>query len=261
MKIAILYICTGKYSSFFEAFYKSAEQFLLKGEEKHYFVWTDHDEIAKDLPNVTLIHRQCQGFPFDTLFRFDMFLQIEDELRKFDYIYFFNSNALLLRPIGKEILPDETGLAMGVWTYTYDKPARFFTYERRPASRAYVAPYGKDYVYYMGGLNGGTAEQYMDMIATLSRNIHDDYDRGIIAVYHDESHINAYMRTHRCKILGREFCLPEEWVKEGEQPKNIFRNKVKVDSFFDKKEKTSARKRFLHKLRKKWNLLRWYIKV
>lgn len=48
------------------------------------------------------------------------------------------------------------------------------------------------------------------MIRTLSKNIRDDYNRGIVAKAHDESHINAYMRTHPCKILSGELNLPEE---------------------------------------------------
>ena len=41
MKVAILYICTGRYAQFFDGFYKSAEQYLLQGVEKRYFVFTD----------------------------------------------------------------------------------------------------------------------------------------------------------------------------------------------------------------------------
>lgn len=45
-------------------------------------------------------------------------MQAEEQLKKYDYIYFINANALFLKPVGEEILPDETGLAMGIWRGT-----------------------------------------------------------------------------------------------------------------------------------------------
>ena len=47
MKVAILYICTGRYAQFFDGFYKSAEQYLLKGIEKRYFVFTDQEQLIR----------------------------------------------------------------------------------------------------------------------------------------------------------------------------------------------------------------------
>lgn len=261
MKIAILYICTGKYNQFFRGFYDSAEQFLLKDYTKTYFVWTDDKNITNKNSNVVVYEKKCAGFPADSLFRFEMFLQAEDELKAFDYVYFFNSNARFLQPIGEEILPDDSGLAMGTWPgkREYQHPM-FFPYERNKNSLAYIAPYGKDYTYFMGGVNGGASYAYLQMIRTLSHNIRDDYNRGIIAKVHDESHINAYLRTHKCKRLGREFCLPEEWVREGETPKMIFRNKVLVDPYFNKGRSFSAASRIKKVFNIFWNIIRWYLK-
>jgi len=164
MKIAILYICTGKYKQFFIGFYNSCERFLLADYQKEYFVWTDDDTLGLALDNVFVIHREPHGFPNDSLFRFEMFLQAKDKLINYEYIYFFNSNALFLKPVGKEILPDNTGLAMGIWGGPYfTKPVRFYPYEKRKKSLAYVAPHGNNYVYYMGGLNGGRANEYLQI--------------------------------------------------------------------------------------------------
>lgn len=87
MKIAVLYICTGKYNQFFEGFYKSCEQFFMTSLEKTYFVWTDNDHIADGYDRVQVIHKECAGFPADSLFRFEMFLQVEEKLKMYDYIY------------------------------------------------------------------------------------------------------------------------------------------------------------------------------
>ena len=55
MKIAILYICTGKYNQFFNDFYSSCESKFLKGRaDKEYFVFTDDLSISNQ-KNVHLI--------------------------------------------------------------------------------------------------------------------------------------------------------------------------------------------------------------
>lgn len=261
MKIAILYICTGKYNQFFEDFYKSAMKFFLPSCEKAFFVWTDNDEIAKDLNNVWMIHKECAGFPMDSLFRFEMFLSVADKLEDFDYIYFIQANALFVQPVGLEILPDESGLAMGIWGgKMLKRPACLYPYERNKKSLAYVAPYGSNYVYYMGGINGGKSKSYLDMVRTLSANIRDDYNRGIIAKVHDQSHINAYMRNHTCKIITPEYCWPEE-CRSNFEPKMIFRDKVKIDPYFDKGRKHSLISKIKKGIIMVVDICRWYLKI
>lgn len=259
MKVAILYICTGRYNQFFSGFYKSCEKYFLTNSQKQYFVWTDNDNLAKTTDNVTIIHKECAGFPADSLFRFEMFLQAEDKLKKYDYIYFIQANAEFKQPVGEEILPDESGLAMGIWGgKMLRKPVCMYPYERNRKSFAYVAPYGKDYVYYMGGINGGRTEDYLQMAHILAKNIRDDFKRGIIAKVHDQSHINAYLRTHNCKIIPQEYCWPEEWNADF-QPKMVFRDKVRLDPYFNKGRSFSKIARIKKACNMIWHAIRWYL--
>ena len=267
MKIAVLYICTGKYNQFFKDFYESAERYFLNGmASKEYFVFTD-DMSLSEAQNVHLIKRQCQGFPADSLFRFEMFVQIKEQLKSFDYVYFFNANAEFRHPVNEEILPDETGLAMGLWYnvekpwwnlwHVFDLPA-FFSYERNKKSLAYIPPFGKEYKHFMGGLNGGRSKEYLQMIDTLSKNIRTDYDNGIIAIAHDQSHINAYMRNHKCKIIPREYCWPEEWPASF-APKIVFRDKMKMGEPFVKGRNPSALGRAKRIFKRIKHALSWYV--
>lgn len=267
MKLAILYICTGVYSQFFKGFYESSEKYLLVGvAEKEYFVFTDDMALSK-APNVHLYEQQCQGFPADSLFRFEYFLRAKQELKEFDFIYFFNANAEFRQPVNEEILPNETGLAMGLW-YNYEKPwwsiwhifdlPAFFSYERNKKSLAYIPPFGKDYKHFMGGLNGGRVDEYLMMIETLSHNIRKDFENGIVAIAHDQSHINAYMRTHQCKILPKELCWPEEWPASFE-PKIVFRDKMKLGEPFIKGRKPSFWGRTSRVWKRIRHAVKWYI--
>lgn len=231
MKIAVLYICTGKYNQFFKGFYESCEKYFFHNiANKEYFVFTDDMALSRD-DNVHLIFKQCEGFPFDSLFRFKMFKSIEKELKTFDYIYFFNSNAEFKSYVSEELLPQpKTKLICGLWPIhrKFLTGYAFYPYERNKKSLAYIAPHEKPYLYYMGGLNGGEANAYLEMINQLADNIQTDYDHGIIAKVHDESHLNKYFRTHPCTAVPKEYCCPEEWV-DGNEVKMIFRDKVKVN--------------------------------
>ena len=251
MRIAILYICTGRYNQFFEGFYQSSEQYFLAGKaDKDYYVWTDDDTLCNGRSNVHIYHKECAGFPADSLFRFEMYLQAEDQLKEYDYIYFFNANAVFIQPVGEEILPDESGLAMGIWPGRQEhRHPMWHPYERR-----------------------GTPEAYLAMVRTLAQNIRTDYDNGIVAMVHDESHINAYMRTHKCKGIGRNrYLLPEEdftpphttskRYNTNIQTNIIFRDKVRLDPYFNKGRSRSK----WRKIRKGYKMLiraiRWYLLI
>ena len=178
MDIAVLYIGTGDYSVFWNNFYKSSELYFLPNHKKHYFVFTDDDNI-ETTHNITKIFKKCEGFPFDSLYRFKMFLTIKSELLKYDFIYFFNSNMIFLTLINDEILPKqnilENGLLAVLHPGHFQKHFIWYPYERNTSSLAYI-PYNriKKYFYFMGGVNGGVSSQYLKLIETCAINIDKD---------------------------------------------------------------------------------------
>lgn len=262
MKIAILYICTGQYSRFFPAFYVSAKQHLLQGiADIHYFVFTD-DEKIKDSCDVHIIRRECQGFPYDTLYRFEMFNSIKDQLNSFDYIYFINSNAELIADVGEEILPDSTGITAIRWPK--QKPCSlsfFYPYERNKRSTAYMPPLDGPYTYFMGGFYGGTQTAFLNMSEQLAEAIRTDVQNGIIACRNDESYLNKYLHLHKCKELPKGYCCPEEWISTPSHSRIIFRNKVILDTYFNKGRDNSLSGKAQKAIVVIWNAIRWYIHV
>ena len=233
MKVAILYICTGKYNYFFKGFYESCEKYFLKDiAEVRYFVFTD-DEKLTDAENVKTIKKVCKGFPMDSLLRFDMFMSLENELEDFDYTFFFNANMEFVSPVGKEILPEKDGLAAVVHPGFFNKPSFMYPYERNKKSAAYIKPRDKEYTYFMGSLNGGKTKDYMALAKTCSENTHNDPDHGIIALVHDESHLNKYLHDKPCLKLSPAYAYPEGW-KLPFEPKIIIRDKTKISQYFNK---------------------------
>ncbi|SEF47012.1 Glycosyltransferase family 6 [Xylanibacter ruminicola] len=259
MRFAVLYICTGKYNRFFTDFYESAKAHLLKDvAEVEYFVFTD-DKTLCSSNDVHLIYRECQGFPADTLKRFEMFMSIRDHLEKFDYICFFNSNALLTGDVGREILPEE-GMKVVRWIGL--KPCNwslFYPYERNKRSKAYVKPYNGPYAYYMGGFYCGKSEVFLRMTEELDKAICEDSQRGIIARHNDESHLNRYLHEHPHEELSRGYCCAEERLSDDFETRVVFRNKVTVDNYFDKGRSHSTTGRLTHGVKTLWTALKWYI--
>lgn len=212
MKIAILYICTGKYLEFWNRFYESANKFLLSNHKKHYFVFTDSLTI-KNSDSITIIHTPNEGFPLNSLNRYNYFCSIENELSKFDYIYFFNSNMVFVNEVNEEIFPDEiehSGI-LGILHPGYVmKGLLHYPFERNKYSTAYL-PYNKNltYNYFAGGVNGGMSNKFIDLIKLLDQNIMRDLNNNRIAIYHDESHYNKFLNTNRILKLDENYCFPE----------------------------------------------------
>jgi hypothetical protein len=210
MRIGILYICTGRYSIFWKGFFTKAEENFLPGVEKEYFVFTDAKHLYSDTsPTVHKIYQQKLGWPFDTLKRFEMFLRMESELKKFDYLFFFNANMLVVEKIDESFLPSVEEELLAVKHTWIDEPSPTeFPLETNPQSTAYVKP-GSVNHYLMGGLNGGIAKGYLQLIKDINRNIDEDLSKNIIAVWHDESHLNKYLLGKKIKILGTEYGYPQ----------------------------------------------------
>lgn len=213
MKIAVLYICTGKYSIFWEPFYRSCEKYFLPENEKHYFVFSDtvNEEIHQ---KIFVIHQEKLGWPYDTLMRFHFFDQIKEKLKEYDYIFFFNANVIFQKKVDENILiidglPAELIVVKHPF-FDWVKYPRNYPYDRNRKSTAFI-PFKKGFMYAFGAVNGGNAESYLEMVEFLKANIDRDLNKNIIPIWHDESQLNKHVLTtkRRVKILNYNFGFPE----------------------------------------------------
>lgn len=227
-KIGILYICTGKYSVFWEKFYESAERFLLtdKDIEKHYFVFTD-DEKIREQSNIHVYKKTSGGFPNDSLYRFETFIGIEKDLREMDFLFFLNSNMNFIQNVGKEIIPFKENLMGVLHPGFYNSDKNNLPYERNKKSTAFI-PNIKNisYHYFMGGFNGGKTEDFLQLCKKCHDNIVIDAGNKVMACFHDESHINRYFVDKNILILPSSYGFAEDTVHDF-VPKIIILNKVK----------------------------------
>lgn len=212
-KVAILHIATGRYIVFFDEFYQSMEKNFLPYDDKTYFVWTDSKRKFPD--NVVRIDTPNLGFPKATLYRYNLFQQAWGQLKDFDYMYFLNANMLAIRPVGHEIFPTNKQGIMATLHPGYYKTKPPFPYDRNPRSTAYIqhtppphASIQKQEYYYMGGFNGGTAKAFKKLIDTIALNVITDEKNGVMALWHDESHLNKYLHDKNPLILPPSYGYP-----------------------------------------------------
>lgn len=214
-KVAILYICTGRYSIFWKKFFKACEKKFLLDSEKHYFVFTDDQSILniKD-ERIHPYFQEVEEWPFPTLKRFEYFLRAKNELEKFDFLVFMNGNLIVKQKIfEKDILPqNDEKLFVTQHPGYFASSSKDFPYDRNPECSAYI-PEGEGKYYFAGGFNGGKSSDFIKLMELLSENINNDLSKNIIAQWHDESQINRYMYDYResFRILSPAYLYPQGW--------------------------------------------------
>jgi hypothetical protein len=115
----------------------------------------------------------------------------------------------IVETIDETFLPSaEEGLLAVKHTFLQEATPGDFPIETNPQSTAYIEP-GAATHYLMGGLNGGVAKNYLQLMKDINRNIDEDLSRNIIAIWHDESHLNKYLLGKKIKILGTEYGYPQ----------------------------------------------------
>lgn len=233
MKIAILYICTGKYGIFWKDFYKSCEKNFYPEYQKHYFIFSDDQNIilqGKTHENVDVFFQRVAGWPYDTLMRFNSFCCIQDLLKSYDYCYFWNANTLIIKEINEKIIPlPNKEKEIVLWRHTTcfdDEFGEKFQPERNPMSTAYIAE-GEKCHPYGGGFFGGTSCGFIKMSIELRNRIKIDLENEIIAIWHDQSHIEKYGTEHACVEVPRNVIASEEYA-DMKKVYAIFLNKERV---------------------------------
>lgn len=88
----------------------------------------------------------------------------------------------------------------------------------------------KNYHYVCGGINGGISSKFISLIKEINQRVKRDLEKGIVAVWHDESHFNRYIfdLDYRVKILSPEYAYPEGWNLEGMKCKMMLLDKSKI---------------------------------
>ncbi len=215
MKVAIVFIGTNNYINFLPKYYENIEKYFLPNAQKTFLVFTD-GKLEDPPENIISYYQEHLEWPYITLTRFEIINKARDEIAKNDYMVFLDADALVANRILEEEFFSDKPL-FGVWHPCHNLgmpphnklPGAF---ETNSNSLAYVdVDKIEPAVYYQGCVWGGKVPEVFEMIDELQNNVNKDLENGVIAVWHDESHINRYFIDNKDRVhtLGPEYAYPE----------------------------------------------------
>jgi histo-blood group ABO system transferase len=206
MNIGFLIIATGKYGCFVPPLISSARKHFLKNHKVTYYIFTDDDSILSSTDEDTCpIFKSHLPWPHATLSRYETFYNSAKLLNKEDYLFYCDADMRFVSAVGDEILGDTVATIHPGFLGKRGTP------ETRKESLAFVAPQ-EEMTYFAGGFNGGTSENFLEMSKSIAKNIDVDMENNIIAIWHDESHMNRYFIDNSpTKVLSPSYCYPESW--------------------------------------------------
>ncbi|MEA2036718.1 MAG: hypothetical protein U9O94_04380 [Nanoarchaeota archaeon] len=225
-KVALLFICLNpKYLEFARDAMEGADKFFLPGHDVDKFLWTDmpFHEYAKDVDyGATIFPTEGIEWPMPTLYRYHLFLQQEEALQDYDYVFYCDIDMRFVNYIGDEILGEGITAAQHPMYALcekdnpiiglIDKAHLYPPFEPNPESTAYVS-YPK--YYFAGGFQGGTTKEFLKMAKAIRKNIDKDFSKDYIAIWNDESHLNRYLIDNPpALILTPSFIYPDSMIEK-----------------------------------------------
>ena len=209
--ITISFIATARYKDFFPGFYERIQDLFCPDQKRKILVSTDDPEsdiFKKD--DVITRKIEHRGWPYVTLHRFKYLLDYRDQIKHSDNFYFIDAD---LWPAAKveisEISNPDFDL-VGVQHPGF--VGRIGTFETNTRSLANIFDGKYDLTRYRQGCFwGGKSDKAINMIEELNRRIDVDDRQGVVARWHDESHMNKYFVERNDKVLTLHpgFAQPE----------------------------------------------------
>ena len=225
MKIGLNLIATNKYIYFVPKILESIERFFFINEEVVVFIHTNMitDDIFSTKENIKIVAKEIshEPWPLTTLKRFHYFLKAKEDLEKCDMLFYIDVDSLFVGNIEPSMI-EEKGIFATLHPCLFQGEG---TPERNNLSTAYI-PYNSNNSYFCGGFFGGSSLDFLEMCERIKENIDTDLQKGIIAIWHDESHLNKYLFINKPSLtFFPPFAVAENITQLSEESKIIFLDK------------------------------------
>lgn len=234
LKVGLLFIClNAPYWPYVKQVLEDCNKNFLSDHQLNVkldtFLWTDLPE-GTDY-GATVFPTDPQPWPTPTLMRYHLFLQQEEILKDYDYLFYLDADMRVVAPIGKEILGEGLTAAehpMYALAKKYVPP-----YEPNQDSAAYIPRLGQVVadektgnarfkpIYAAGGFQGGKAADFIVAMKEMRRTIDLDFDhKNYVAIWNDETHWNKYLfgYTGPLVVLSPSYIYPDSLIKEYYEP-------------------------------------------
>lgn len=207
-KVALLFICTGaNYWQYIHDAVIGAQQYFAPGHQTDYFLWSDVPDADY---GATVFHTEATDWPLPTLMRYHLFLQQEEKLKEYDYIFYCDIDMRFVNVVGDEIFGE--GLTAAQHPMYALRKGLYFPLEPNPQSTAYIQ---QPQYYFAGGFQGGKSADFIEAMKVMRKNIDDDFVKNYMARWNDESHWNRYLLDHKPSvILSPSYVYPDSLIQE-----------------------------------------------
>ncbi len=221
-KIAMVCICLNEpYWPFAEQMIEGAKQFFLPGHQTDFFFWTDMPDVQ--IPNVTIVPTEPVGWPYPTLLRYNLFLQEEEKLKDYDYIFYCDIDMKFVSVVGDEVLG--TGITAAQHPMYALRKEYWPPYEPNEKSASYIKRPGRLIsdngqprfmpLYFAGGFQGGKADKFIEAMKETKKIIEKDMNANYIPIWNDETAWNKYLSENPPDIvLTPSYIYPDSLIKE-----------------------------------------------
>lgn len=253
-KVALLFISLNdSYWPYLKQVMEDCKINFLPQHKVDYFVWSDMPE--KDSPeytnlkntgwwtkeqlkatvdslradtNVQVMPTEAIEWPAPTLMRYHLFLQKEEELKGYDYVFYLDADMRVVDKISDEILSE--GLLAAEHPMYSLRKEYIPPYEPNPESTAYIPRPGKVVdengkkrfrpFYYAGGFQGGKSKDFIKAMKVMRDKIDTDFNKNYVAIWNDESHWNRYLFEYKgpLVVLPPSYVYPDSLIKEYYEP-------------------------------------------
>ena len=172
---------------------------------------------------VNIIPTEPIEWPFPTLKRYHLFLQEEEKLKDYDYIFYCDTDMRFVDIVGDEILGN--GLTAAPHPGYAVRKEYYPPYEPNQFSASYIQRPGRVVMegdkkrfrpeYYAGGFQGGKSKQYIEAMKVCRELIDTDLKNGYIPIWNDETVWNKYLSENPPDImLTPSYIYPDSLINE-----------------------------------------------
>lgn len=223
-RVALIFVCLNQnYWPFLYQVIEDAKTHFLKNHDVDFIVWTDIPEEMS--PDVGIIPTEAVGWPYPTLMRYHLFLQEEERLSEYDYVFYMDVDMRIVDTVGDEIMGE--GLTVAEHPMYSLRREYIPPYEPNSQSTAYIPrlgvvvqneqgnPWFKP-LYAAGGFQGGKSKPFIEAMKECRKNIDKDLSNNYVAIWNDESHWNKYLYGYsgHLTVLSPSYVYPDSLINE-----------------------------------------------